>query len=332
MKLQGFLKGKGKVGNLVISTVGGETIARDYNPNVSNPNTTAQVNQRAKMKLMSQVAAALSPVIAIPKDGLKSSRNLFVKENFKFASANSGVAEISYENIQLTKGTTGIPAVQVTRSTGNVLTLKLAASAAAAADKVVYVVYKKSDENQFQLLGSKVVEEAGNDGLFSTSMSGAAGELVIWAYGMQALSSAASAKYDNYSVASAVDVARLIANRSLSTSDYKFTQTRGTTLFSGESEGVVAGDNEVMVYISAQTGGTVSGDGFTNGRKAVEIGTSVTVHATATTGYNFLGWYINGTNTQVATTSDYTFTANAMTDLQARFQSTSDDPDEGVIS
>lgn len=331
MKLTGFLKGKGKVGNLVVSQQGGEVIAREYNPNVSNPNTISQVNQRAKLKLMSQVAAALAPVIAIPKDGLKSSRNIFVKENFQFASADSGNATISYENIQLTKGTTGIPAIKVTRGANNTLTVELMASASAQCDQVVYVVYKKSDEAQFQLIGSKVVSAAGADGKFHTEMPGAAGELIIWAYGMQANSSAAKAKYNNYSVATGVDVATLVGNRSLTSSDYKFTQTRGTTLFAGESEGTVADEGEVMVYITATAGGSVSGEGFANGRKAVAVGTEVTVNATASSGYTFLGWYVNGTDTRLATTSAYTFTANAIADLIARFQS-NDDDDSGVIS
>ena len=46
MKIRGYLKGKGKLGNIVLSTVAGETIARDYNPEVANPNTAAQVEQR----------------------------------------------------------------------------------------------------------------------------------------------------------------------------------------------------------------------------------------------------------------------------------------------
>lgn len=330
MKLNGFMKGNGKLGPMVISTVGGEVIGREYNGNPSNPNTSAQVNQRAKMKLMSQVSAALAPVIVIPKDGLKSSRNLFIKENFKFATAEAGTAQISYENIQLTKGTTGIPAIKVTRGENNVLTLKLNASASAQADRIVYVVYKKSDEGQFQLIGSKVVSTSGTDGKFETTMAGAAGELVIWAYGMQALSSAADAKYDNYGVSDGVDIATLVADRSLSTSDFRFTQTRGTTLFKGESEGVVADDDQVMVYITAGNGGVVSGEGFSNGRKAVEIGSSVTVTATANSGFRFAGWYINGTSNQVSSVAQYTFTANAITDLVARFDEIGDDDD--VIS
>ena len=41
--------GKKKLGEVVLSTVKGRTIARKYQPNVANPNTQAQINQRNKM-------------------------------------------------------------------------------------------------------------------------------------------------------------------------------------------------------------------------------------------------------------------------------------------
>ena len=60
MKVRGYLKGKGKLGNIVCSTVAGETIARDYNPEVANPNTEGQVDQRARFKLMSQLSSIMA--------------------------------------------------------------------------------------------------------------------------------------------------------------------------------------------------------------------------------------------------------------------------------
>ena len=88
-------KTMGKIGSIVFSTSGGYTIAREYNPHVSNPNTTAQVNQRARMKLMSQLSAALSPVIAMTKEGLVSKRNKFTKKNFDACYVSNGYAQIT---------------------------------------------------------------------------------------------------------------------------------------------------------------------------------------------------------------------------------------------
>ena len=74
--LQG--KATGKVGSIVYSVSGGQMVAREYQPHVSNPSTVAQTNQRASFKLLSQVAAALAPVIVIPKEGLSATPILFL--------------------------------------------------------------------------------------------------------------------------------------------------------------------------------------------------------------------------------------------------------------
>ena len=146
MKLQGFLKGVGKIENLVISQMGGVTVARAYQPNVKNPSTMLQVNQRARLKLASQLAAALAPIIAIAKQGLVSGRNQFIKNNMGAVTADSGVAQISYENIQVTNGTVGLPGISAKRADGNI-TVQLSAAADAAISQVVFIIYKKNEEN-----------------------------------------------------------------------------------------------------------------------------------------------------------------------------------------
>ena len=128
MKLQGFLKGVGKIENIVVSQMGGVSIARAYQPNVSNPSTLPQVNQRARLKLASQLAAALAPVIAMAKQGLVSGRNQFIAKNMPWISADSGVAQVSYENLQLTHGTIGLPAISVSRASEKII-VKLSATA-----------------------------------------------------------------------------------------------------------------------------------------------------------------------------------------------------------
>ena len=81
MKLSGIAgTGSGKLGSQVYASVAGEQIVRNYQPKVSNPNTTKQVNQRSRFKLMSQLSAAMASVIVIPKEGMRSSRNLFSKK------------------------------------------------------------------------------------------------------------------------------------------------------------------------------------------------------------------------------------------------------------
>ena len=309
------LNGKvtGKIGSIVYSTNAGQTIAREYNPNVSNPNTEAQVDQRAKLKLMSQLAASLAPVIAIPKEGLKSSRNLFIKKNMGACSANEGVAQITYENVQLTNGNAGIPAIHATRSAEAGVVVNLEERADAAISRVVYIMYTKTSEATLQYVQSIIVDTPSSNGKFPGSMLYCEGDLVLFAYGMKDLTAKASAKYSNLSVLNAEDIAKLSCSRKINYGDYQFTMTRGTTMFADENETAVVGDNEARVYVTASGPGSVSGAGV------FALGSEVTVVATPQANAHFEGWRINGSDTIVSTDASYTFTLNGMTDLIAVF-------------
>lgn len=321
MKLNGFVgTGRGKLGSSVFSTVAGQQIVRQYQPAVANPNTVAQVTQRARLKLASQLAAAMASVIAIPRDGLRSSRNLFISRNFDSIVGTNAGAQISYENIQLTTGNTGLPAIQILRSETAGITVQLLEDASVAVSRVVYILFKKTTEEQMQLVGSTVISEAGDLGTFPASFPYLDGELIAYAYGLKDFSASATAKYGDYAVANGEDIAALVLSRRLNSSDFGFTQTRGATIFDGSAESDSAGAGRYMVYITATEGGSVSGDGFVNGRKAVETGTSVTVVATADEGYDFDGWRANGqTSGYLSRSNSYTFEVNSLTDLVAVF-------------
>lgn len=308
--------GKGKLGSTVYSVNAGQMIGRQYNPYVANPNTAKQVDQRAKMKLMSQVAAALAPVIAIPKEGLKSSRNLFIKKNFDKSSANSGVAQVTYENLQLTPGNAGLPAIFVRRSAEIGVSVNLEERCDASVTRVVYILYRKTSEATLQYVQSIIVEAAGAEGKFPGTMYYTEGDIVVFAYGMKDLNAKATAKYTNYNVQNGEDIAKLTLTRNISTQDYQFTQTRGTTLFAGESESTEVGANQARVYVTASGNGSVAGAGV------FDLGSSVTVTATPATDNRFLGWRINGNDTIISTAASYTFTLEGTTDLVAVFQST----------
>lgn len=312
----------GKVGSLVFSVSGGQGIVREYNPNVKNPNTLAQVNQRSRLKLASQLAAALAPVIVIPREGIVTGRNKFIKINMDFITANNGQAMISYENIQLTNGVTGLPGVRATRDGEGALNMLLDADASKAVSRVVYVVYKKTEEDQLQFVDSAVVSNAGANGTFPASVVDFDGDVIIWAYGMKDANSSASAKYGNYTVNTGEDIAQLVMSRKLASGDYQFTKTRGTTLFDNADSTIHAGENQNMVYITASGPGTVSGDGFTGNRKAVNEGETCTVHAVPNANCDFVGWRKNGSSAYISVQPDYTFTPTSSTDLIAVF----DDP------
>ena len=309
----------GKVGSLVFSVSGGQGIVREYNPNVKNPNTLGQVNQRSRLKLASQLAAALATVIVIPREGLVTSRNKFIKINMDFITANNGQAMISYENIQLTNGVAGLPGVRASRDSEGALNIFLDADASKAVSRVVYVVFKKTAENQLQFMDSAIVSNAGENGTFPASVVDFDGDVIIWAYGMKDANSSAAAKYGNYTVKTGEDIAQLVMSRKLASGDYQFTKTRGTTLFDNSRGTIDAGENQNMVYITASGPGSVSGDGFTGNRKAVDEGQTCTVHAVPNANCNFVGWRLNGQSAYISVQKDYTFTPTSSTDLVAVF-------------
>lgn len=322
-------KTTGKIGSIVFSTSGGETIAREYNPHVANPNTQAQVDQRARMKLMSQLSSALAPVIAMTKEGLVSKRNKFVKKNFDNSYALNGVAQISYENVQITEGSVGLPQIITTLGeTGGILhpVIALASAPAQNITRVVYCVFEKTQEARLSLVTSVIVSNASAEGanfgfdasMLSHSISSETvtytKEYVIYAYGMADTSESATARYGNLNVQSASDLATLVANRTISYEDYQFSQTRGTTIGQGSGGDTPVPAGKARVYVTALgEGGTVSGGGV------FEIGTSVTVTATVNEGYDFRGWVRNGSSQILSTSLSYTFTLQGQTDLVATY-------------
>lgn len=324
-------KTTGKIGSIVFSTSGGETIAREYNPHVANPNTPAQVNQRARMKLMSQLSTALAPVIAMTKDGLVSKRNKFVKKNFDNSYALNGVAQISYENVQLTEGSTGLPQVVVDINTAPdtppMPIVALAEDPSASVSRVVYCAFVKSDENRLSFVASHIADTRGTRSIkfiqeFPELLVNTTGqdpdfarEYVIYAFGMADTSEKATARYGNLNVQSASDLATLVANRTISFEDFQFTQTRGTTIGHGTGGDTPVPAGQARVFVTALgQGGTVSGGG------TYPIGSQVTVSVNVNTGYSFRGWVLNGTSQVISALETYTFTLQGQIDLVATFE------------
>lgn len=105
----------GKMGNAVFRQRNGQQIVAQYQPIVRNPRSANQSSQRARFKLMSQLAAVVADglggtmsILSRPERGA-SPRNNFVKENFNLCvgSFDSGTAEatatINLAQLQLTK-------------------------------------------------------------------------------------------------------------------------------------------------------------------------------------------------------------------------------------
>lgn len=309
-------------GAVLKGQVGGGTQIAAIPASVANPNTEMQVETRSKFKLMSQLAANMADVIAIPREGTKSPRNIFFSINSDNAHTTNGVAQISLENVQLTKSSTGLPQVVIARGGANdnyALSLQLASDVNTMASRVCYVIMEKNSEGNLILLGDPIVN-VGDDNKNATLRWGTANSvdgknLVIYAYGMRDRNGAAAAKYGNMEVEGSTDVARLVTNRTFSTTDYSFTQTRGASLYSDQSGVDPVPENSIRVYVTALGNGTVSGAG------TYATGTQVTVTATPGNGATFQGWRVNGsTGSYLSTNTSYTFTAGSDTvDLVAEF-------------
>lgn len=329
MKLYGMAgKGTGKKGSDVYAISGGVQIVRPYNPNVSNPNTDGQVSQRARFKLISQLSAALAPSIVIPKKGLVSARNQFVKKNMDYVYGNAGGATASYENLQLTDGNRGLPGVHVEPSGKDSIQISLIDDVQASVTRVVYNIYEKTTEDQLRLVTSKVMTVTESNPNAAVTIIRPAGDIVIYAYGMTDRNSGASAKYGNYKVQSGQDIAALVASRQLRTSDYTFTQTRGVTLVAGQSQSITPGENQVLVYVTPTEGGSVSAAGLQGTLILATKGKPLTITADPEisggaygNGYEFAGWYYNGQQVHFSTNNPLTITPTAQLDIVAKFVS-----------
>ena len=312
-------KTTGKIGSIVFATSGGETIAREYNPHVANPNTQAQVNQRARLKLMSQLSAALSPVLAMTKEGLVSKRNKFTAKNMSACYASNGIAQITYENVQLTEGNTALPSINANGIIEDYfmdIIGFLNTEPSAQINRVVYCLFKKTTEGKLEYLSSVISNTRGTRKWFEFTFEHLVpAEFVIFAYGMSDTSEAATAAYGNLNVITASDLARLVATRTINYQDYQFTQTRAITIASDGIPVQPETPGNLRVYVTALgDGGTVSGGG------SFAPGTSVTVVATPASNYRFVRWVKNGTSQTISTDATYTFTIQEQTDLVAVFE------------
>lgn len=318
-------KGVGKVGSSVYSINHGVQIEREYNPHVSNPSTPSQVSQRSRFKLASQVSAALEEVIAIPRKGILSPRNRFVKRNMGYFYGSPEGAQVSYENLQLTLGAKGLPRINVYRTTDGKLRMELENGVYPYYSHVAWALFVKNDDGTLLLWDSAVVEVT--DGLDTAlyQTDSVDENFVIYAYGYSLKTAKAKAKYDGYKVETATDMATLIANRRIEMSDVYFTNTRGTTLTKGSTSNITPDDEQAMLYVTTSEGVHVSvkigqQEAVTtqNGQFAVNLGTEVKLTPVIAPLYTFLGWYNNGEQSPFSTKDTLTFAMSGLRDIVAR--------------
>lgn len=221
----------GKLADTVMSVRNGEQIARKYQPVVFNPSTPAQVAQRAKLKLLSQLSAVLAPSIAIPRQGAISSRNLFTKKNFDLTSFASDEASITLAQVQLTSSVVAFPDISVTRNAGSIIVTPTRTTP--ELDRVVYVVLAKEADNRLRYLTSLVVSKDDSPVFEGTISVSDAIPLVVYAYGIRLNSEAARVTFADLAAPTAETVAKIVVTSSLTESDITLTETRGVEVSVG---------------------------------------------------------------------------------------------------
>lgn len=120
----------GKMGSAVFRVREGAQVVAQYNPVVKNPNTEGQQSSRAAFKLMSQLAAVMSPgfgTMGVTKrggHGTPSKRNEFFKLNYGLVStadtAQGVVATIPMEQLKLTSSFRNLGSMSLSASAGKI--------------------------------------------------------------------------------------------------------------------------------------------------------------------------------------------------------------------
>lgn len=134
-------RAKGKLGGVVYQQYEGMQISREYQPVVKNPQTTKQVENRAKFKTASQITAQFSEVINARFAKLsiytRQRRAAAVNAIYAAASVSHGTAQALFTNVVSnlnSKSMSVIEAPSFTAGSGNTINI-----IAANGDVVVYV-------------------------------------------------------------------------------------------------------------------------------------------------------------------------------------------------
>ena len=216
----------GKLADTVMSVRNGEQIARKYQPVVFNPSTPAQIATRAKLKALSQLSAVVAPVIAIPKRGPVSSRNLFTRKNYGAVSYATNTATIDLLSVQLTDSVVALPNIAATRTESGISAYIVALANIGNVDvsRVVYAMFVRQADNTLRLAGSAIGTDKTTG--FSAELPLVNSPVIIYAYGVRDNTEAARVAFGNLEVSTASTIASLIVSRTLTESDITLTETR----------------------------------------------------------------------------------------------------------
>lgn len=181
----------GKMGAAVFRVREGQQVVTQYNPIVKNPNTEGQQTQRAKFKLISQLAAVMAPgfgtmsVTTRKAKGKASQRNAFTQLNFPLVEATSEdqevIAKIAMEKVQLTSSFRPLPNINLASAPQGIDVSMSGIPSDVSTIRVIVVNYTKN------VAGIETIVDVpvDDDGTIETSVNvGVNGKYTVLAYGL----------------------------------------------------------------------------------------------------------------------------------------------------
>lgn len=210
----GYVK-SGKLGSSVFAVSKGVTVERQYQPRVYNPQTKAQVQQRAKFKLLSALASVVSPFACLLAEGLQTQANMFIKKNMQFVSVSGENAQISMPQVQISGGSNSFvtPTLTIAQGTG---TGSISAEEVEAAgyDGVVFLVVGTKRPSVARITGKVVLAPSENAYSIEFRVPSSFQEYHLYAYGIKLTDRGVSTYGDLNSISESVvelSVSRLIS-------------------------------------------------------------------------------------------------------------------------
>lgn len=238
----------GKKAGIVTYQVGDTMLAREYVPHPANPRTERQVQQRAKIKLLSQIAAVFRPIIAIFPSSGKSSRAIFARLNYPKITASSTTADIDYTSVSLTDSSR--PITQVAKDiaflpSGVRMLVGLPEEPTEDIKRVFYYLFGKQDNGKLVFLDyylSEIRWSSRNPLFFCWAnapfdideQGRATRDYVIFAIGMGDNSQAATDYWLSLDVPNLEFLGQIIAEHLISSNDFYFTETSSLSWYRGE--------------------------------------------------------------------------------------------------
>ena len=231
MKIQGCVgNGSGKFGASVWTVRKGVQVVREYTDKVSNPNTPAQVGQRAKFKLLSQLGAVVAG------DGMffrnlnpgESMRNALMRANMPAVtlSPTGNVALLNVGKVVLTDGHTTAPTASFNRTSG-ILSVDLSTTAMSDIMGIGYAVITLPDVGRVIGYSARAEKAEGETSITATIVAGPSlmnkTSVLVWGY--RFADAAARAKYEAIAATETADVVSLEFNRMLREGLIEPTQT-----------------------------------------------------------------------------------------------------------